>query len=320
MNQKTKIIIDTDPGVDDALAIAFAALHPDLELLGLTTVFGNVSVEQSTVNAGYLVDLLGIKHVPVAKGEAVPSVQTPHGFPDFVHGKNGFGDIEVSYPTDFTPHALSAADFIIKTIHEHPNEVVLVPIGPLTNIALALKKDPSIAHKVKEVVIMGGAAHEKGNVSPAAEANIWNDPHAAQIVFEAPWKIVMVGLDVTWKTIMPDEPMARIAEKSPVVGGFLKKICEFYANFYRNVAGFDGFSVHDPATVMYVTNPELFTTEQGQVEVVKSGAGAGKTFFAPKGQIYAEDYWSKRDNVHVCLAVDKAGVLTLIEKILSTSH
>ncbi|TDR33111.1 nucleoside hydrolase [Hydromonas duriensis] len=320
MTQKTKIIIDTDPGVDDALAIAFAVLHPNLELLGLTTVFGNVSVEQSTVNAGYLLDLLKAKHVPVAKGEGVPSVQKPHSFPDFVHGKNGFGDIAVNYPADFKPVDMSAADFIIKTIHEHPNEVVLVPIGPLTNIALALQKDPTIAHKVKEVVIMGGAAHEKGNVSPGAEANIWNDPHAAQVVFEAPWKVVMVGLDVTWKTIMPDEPMARIAEKSPVVGGFLKEICKFYANFYRTVGGFDGFSLHDPATVMYVTNPELFETEQGQIEVVQSGAGAGKTFFAPKGEVYAEDYWSKRDNAFVCLGVNKSGVLALLEDVLSTGH
>ena len=315
---KYKMIIDTDPGVDDALAIAFAAAHPDIELVGLTTVYGNVSVEQATKNAGFLVDLLGIKHVPVAKGEATPSVQTPHSFPDFVHGKNGFGDIDVDYPSDFAPVAESAADFIVRMINENPNEIILVPIGPLANIGAALKKDPSIAHKVKQVVIMGGAAHVEGNVSPAAEANVWNDPHAAQAVFEAPWPIVMVGLDVTYQTIMPDEPMQRIAAASPVVGGFLQKICAFYANFYRNVAGFDGFSIHDPATVMYVTNPELFTTERGQIEVVKEGAGAGKTFFAPKGRQYAEDYWSKRDNVEVCVKVDKAGVLALIEKVLST--
>lgn len=314
-----KMIIDTDPGVDDALAIAFAALHPKIDLLGLTTVYGNVSVDQATLNAGYLLDLLDARHIPVAKGEAVPSVQAPHSFPDFVHGKNGFGDIDVVYPQDFAPIDESAADFIVRMIHAHPHEIVLVPVGPLANIALALKKDPSIASKVKQVVIMGGAAHVAGNVSPAAEANIWNDPHAAQVVFEAPWPIVMVGLDVTYQTIMPNEPMMRIAAAAPRVGGFLQEICAFYANFYRNVAGFDGFSLHDPATVMYVTNPELFTTQRGQIEVVQSGAGAGKTFFAPKGQMYAEDYWSKRDNVDVCLGVDKQGVLTLIEQVLSTA-
>ncbi|MGL4767007.1 MAG: nucleoside hydrolase [Formosimonas sp.] len=316
---KYKMIIDTDPGVDDALAIAFAAQHPEIELVGLTTVYGNVSVEQATKNAGFLVDLLDIKHVPVAKGEAVPSVQKPHSFPDFVHGKNGFGDIDVNYPTDFAPIDESAADFIVRMINENPGEIVLVPVGPLANIAAALKKDPSIAQKVKQVVIMGGAAHVEGNVSPAAEANIWNDPHAAQVVFEAAWPIVMVGLDVTYQTIMPNEPMERIAAAAPKVGGFLQEICAFYANFYRNVAGFDGFSLHDPATVMYVTNPELFTTVRGQIEVVQDGAGAGKTFFAPKGRQYAEDYWSQRDNVEVCLGVDKAGVLTLIEQILSTA-
>ena len=265
---KYKMIIDTDPGVDDALAIAFAALHPEIELLGLTTVYGNVSVDQATQNAGYLLDLLDQKQVPVAKGEATPSVQTPHNFPDFVHGKNGFGDIDVAYPADFKPVDEHAADFIVRMINENPGEIILVPIGPLANIGLALKKDPSIAHKVKQVVIMGGAAHVAGNVSPAAEANIWNDPHAAQAVFEAPWPIVMVGLDVTYQTIMPNEPMERIAAAAPKVGGFLQQICAFYANFYRNVAGFDGFSLHDPATVMYVTNPELFKTECGQIEVV----------------------------------------------------
>ena len=317
---KYKMIIDTDPGVDDALAIAFAALHPEIELLGLTTVYGNVSVDQATQNAGYLLDLLDQKQVPVAKGEATPSVQTPHNFPDFVHGKNGFGDIDVAYPADFKPVDEHAADFIVRMINENPGEIILVPIGPLANIGLALKKDPSIAHKVKQVVIMGGAAHVAGNVSPAAEANIWNDPHAAQAVFEAPWPIVMVGLDVTYQTIMPNEPMERIAAAAPTVGGFLQQICAFYANFYRNVAGFDGFSLHDPATVMYVTNPELFKTERGQIEVVKEGAGAGKTFFAPKGKMYAEDYWSKRDNVEVCLEVDKVGVLALIEKVLVTAQ
>ena len=317
---KYKMIIDTDPGVDDALAIAFAALHPEIELLGLTTVYGNVSVDQATQNAGYLLDLLDQKQVPVAKGEATPSVQTPHNFPDFVHGKNGFGDIDVAYPADFKPVDEHAADFIVRMINENPGEIILVPIGPLANIGLALKKDPSIAQKVKQVVIMGGAAHVAGNVSPAAEANIWNDPHAAQAVFEAPWPIVMVGLDVTYQTIMPNEPMERIAAAAPKVGGFLQQICAFYAKFYRNVAGFDGFSLHDPATVMYVTNPELFKTERGQIEVVKEGSGAGKTFFAPKGKIYAEDYWSKRDNVEVCLEVDKVGVLALIEKVLVTAQ
>lgn len=317
---KYKMIIDTDPGVDDALAIAFAALHPEIELLGLTTVYGNVSVDQATQNAGYLLDLLDQKQVPVAKGEATPSVQTPHNFPDFVHGKNGFGDIDVAYPADFKPVDEHAADFIVRMINANPGEIILVPIGPLANIGLALKKDPSIAQKVKQVVIMGGAAHVAGNVSPAAEANIWNDPNAAQAVFEAPWPIVMVGLDVTYQTIMPNEPMERIAAAAPKVGGFLQQICAFYANFYRNVAGFDGFSLHDPVTVMYVTNPELFKTERGQIEVVKEGAGAGKTFFAPKGKMYAEDYWSKRDNVEVCLEVDKVGVLALIEKVLVTAQ
>ena len=312
-----KMIIDTDPGVDDALAIAYAALHPEIELLGLTTIFGNVSVDQSTANAGYLLDLLGKKEIPIAKGASVPLKQTPHSFPEFVHGKNGFGDIPVQYPADFKAHELSAADFIVDQINQYPGEITLVPIGPLTNIALALQKDPSIAHKVKQVVIMGGAAFVEGNVSPAAEANLWNDADAGQIVFSAPWNIVMVGLDVTYQTTMPPEGMERIKAASPKVGGFLYDICAHYADFYRNSAGFDSFLLHDPATVMYVTNPELFTTQQGQIDVVVGAAGYGKTFFAPKGRMYAESCWSERDNVQLCTEVDKQGVFKLIEQVLS---
>ena len=312
-----KMIIDTDPGVDDALAIAYAVNHPEIELVGLTTIFGNVSVDQSTVNAGYLLDLLEHKHVPVAKGASVPLKQTPHSFPDFVHGKNGFGDIAVSYPADFEPHALSAADFIIDQINQNPGEIVLVPIGPLTNIALALQKDPSIAHKVKQVVIMGGAAFVEGNVSPAAEANVWNDAHAGQIVFSAPWDIVMVGLDVTYQTLMTMDDMARVKTAAPKTGSFLYDICAHYADFYQNTAGFSGFSLHDPATLMYVTNPELFKTQQGQIDVVVDAAGYGKTFFAPKGRTYAEPCWSERDNVHLCVEVDADGVLKLMEEYLS---
>ena len=312
-----KMIIDTDPGVDDALAIAYACLHPEIELIGLTTIFGNVSVDQSTVNAGYLLDLLDHQHVPVAKGASVPLKQKPHSFPDFVHGKNGFGDIQVQYPADFKPHELSAADFIVEQINKHPGEIVLVPVGPLTNIALALQKDPSIAHKVKQVVIMGGAAFVEGNVSPAAEANLWNDAHAGEIVFSAPWEVVMVGLDVTYQTLMTMDDMARVKAASPKVGGFLYQICAHYADFYQNTAGFSGFSLHDPATLMYVTNPELFKTKQGQIDVVVDAAGYGKTFFAPKGRTYAESCWSERKNVHLCVEVDSKGVLDLMESTLS---
>ncbi|MBT9459425.1 MAG: nucleoside hydrolase [Burkholderiaceae bacterium] len=318
MSTKHTMIIDTDPGVDDALALMLAAYSPEIELLGLTTIFGNVSVEQATKNAGFLVSLMP-KAVPVAQGAATPLVNDLHPYPDFVHGKNGFGDIDVAYPADFTPDPRSAAQFIVDQINARPGEVTLVPVGPLTNIALALHLDPSIKTKVKQVVIMGGAVYRGGNVSPAAEANIWNDVHAAQVVFAADWPIVMVGLDVTHQTVMPETRMNALCANSPKVGGFLAKICEFYANFYRNTAGFDGFCVHDPATVVQVLRPDLFGTERGQIEVVTEGLALGKTLFGPAGFMYAEPGWGKRTNVEVCTTVDSEGVLKFIEDVIRTA-
>ena len=315
MNKKHTLIIDTDPGVDDALALMLAAYSPEIELLGLTTIFGNVSVEQATRNAGFLVSLMP-KPVPVAKGAATPLVNPLHPYPDFVHGANGFGDIAVDYPQAFKPVDQSAAAFIVEQINARPDEITLVPVGPLTNIALALHLDPGIATKVKQLVIMGGAVYKGGNVSPAAEANIWNDTHAAQVVFSADWPIVMVGLDVTHNTVMAESRMNAACANSPKVGAFLAKICEFYANFYRNTAGFDGFCVHDPATVVQILRPDLFTTQRGQVEVVTGGLADGKTLFGPAGLMYAEAGWGKRSNVEVCTHVDGEGVLKVIENAL----
>ena len=318
MNKKHTLIIDTDPGVDDALALMLAAYSPDIELLGLTTIFGNVSVEQATRNAGFLVSLMS-RAVPVAKGAAKPLVNALHPYPDFVHGVNGFGDIAVDYPADFRPVAQSAAQFIVDQINARPGEITLVPVGPLTNIALALHLDPGITAKVKQVVIMGGAVYRGGNVSPAAEANIWNDTHAAQVVFSADWPIVMVGLDVTHDTVMPEARMNAACANSPKVGAFLARICEFYARFYRNTAGFDGFCVHDPATIVQILRPDLFVTQRGQIEVVTEGLALGKTLFGPAGFMYAEPGWGKRSNVEVCTRVDGEGVLKVIEAVLKTA-
>jgi|GEM_PF-4704719 len=183
-----KIIIDTDPGIDDALAILFAFAHPGLDVVGLTTVFGNVPVSLATENALRLVELAGVD-VPVAPGAAKPLLISPRGHADFVHGEDGFGNTH-------TPHSSrearkqGAAEFIVEQVRSAPDAVTLVPVGPLTNIALALKLAPDICEKTR-VVLMGGAVNEPGNCSPVAEANIWQDPHAAEIVFAAKWHVTL---------------------------------------------------------------------------------------------------------------------------------
>jgi inosine-uridine nucleoside N-ribohydrolase len=313
-----KIIIDTDPGIDDAFAILYASYSPQIELLGLTTVFGNVSVEQTTRNAGYLNTLLQTP-VPVAKGAERPLQKGLLGYAEFVHGDDGLGNTGFQPPATFAPEALSAAEFIVEQVNKYPNEVTLVPIGPLTNIALALELDPTIASKAKSVVLMGGAVQEPGNVSPVAEANIWNDPHAAQKVFAASWHIAMVGLDVTHKVTMNDTHTSLIAKHSPTNGGFLHAIGDFYQKFYQTSRDFPGFAVHDPCAVVYVTHPEWFMVDNGQVDVLVDGIGVGQTIFAKQEMSYVSDYWKQRGNVSVPMMVNSEAVLDELITVLSNA-
>ncbi len=312
------IIIDTDPGIDDAFAIALAHYSPAIEILGLTTVFGNVSVAQSTDNAAALNALLGSDY-PIAAGCGLPLQQAPNDFPDFVHGHNGFGDVDYTVPP-YTAQPVDAADFIIETLRARPGEVTLVPIGPLSNIAMALHREPRVAQWAKGVVLMGGAGTVGGNVSPVAEANIWNDAAAAQKVFEASWEIVMVGLDVTHRVVMPRTAAQALAESSPKVGGFLAEISDFYANFYESTRGFAGFCVHDPTAIAYIIDPSLFGTRRGLVEVTTSGPGIGQTIFAETGkEEYPDPIWASRSNVSLCTEVQGDDILELIQSTLGAA-
>src|SRR5210317_1441095 len=207
-----KMIIDTDPGIDDAMAIFTAMAHPQIELLGLTTTYGNVSVDQATTNALKLVEMAGLD-IPVAKGVATPWFKPLAPFPDFVHGADGFGNLNLSAPQR-SAVSQSAAQFIVEQVNKHPGEISLVAIGPLGNLATALHLDPELPNKVKQVVIVGGVIAADGNVSPVAEANILSDPHAADRVFAAPWKLVMVGLDVTHQIMVPRGLFDEIAEQN----------------------------------------------------------------------------------------------------------
>ena len=274
-----KIIIDTDPGIDDAMAIHLAFAHPGLEVLGLTTVFGNVHVEKATRNALRLVEMAG-EDCPVAGGAAAPLVRPaePPGY--YVHGDEGFGDVPAE-PPQGRPHALDAADFIVETMRNHPGEVTLVPIGPLTNVATALRRDPAIAGKVRGVVLMGGAIGVRGNVTEWAEANVWHDPHAAAEVLAADWPVTMVGLDVTERTRCGPMDFARIADHSPVIGGFLDRAVQFYFAWHRRKGVEDGCFLHDPSAVLAVAEPALFSVHRVPVRVVTEGDQIGRTVTDP---------------------------------------
>jgi inosine-uridine nucleoside N-ribohydrolase len=210
-----------------------------------------------------------------------------------------------------------AAELIVEMAHEYPGELTLVPVGPLTNLALALRLEPRLPDLVARVVLMGGAARVSGNVSPVAEANISGDPHAADAVFQAGWPVVMVGLDVTTALRMPDEVLERVAAGEPKVGGFVFDISRFYKRFYESFGVSGGFYVHDPSAVAYVIDPTLFETEAARVRVDTDGLGLGQTIAAFGTPPEFWEPWTGAPEVLVCVRVDGARFLELFESTLT---
>lgn len=295
-----KLIIDTDPGIDDAMAIFYAAAAPEISLLGLTTVFGNVTTQIATRNALRLLEAADLQ-VPVAHGAEAPLSLPPFSPSAQVHGDEGFGDIPAQQPIG-APVAEEAADFLTRMAREHRGELVLCPIGPLTNIALAIQRDPEFVKNLKRIVIMGGSLEEGGNITAHAEANIYHDPHAADVVFASGADLVMVGLDVTHQILCTAADFSLIAARSPALGRMLQKMSEFYLNFYETVGKFDGCSLHDPAAVIACSHPTLFEVKKLPVRVSCTGETSGATVEADKGS---------RAATSVCLKVDAQAVKTL---------
>ncbi|MEM7060156.1 MAG: nucleoside hydrolase [Pseudomonadota bacterium] len=297
-----KILIDTDPGIDDAMAIHLAFAHPGLEVVGLTSVFGNVHVPVATRNALALVEMAGAA-CPVAEGAAAPLVQDLQPPAYFVHGDDGFGNSGVIEPQG-TPDPRSAAQFIVDTVNAAPGQVHLCPVGPLTNISLALRLDPSIVSKVAGVTIMGGAVECGGNVNEWVEANIWNDPHAAAEVLATDWPMTLVGLDVTETVRCTPEDFAGLAGASPKIGGFLNRAVQFYFEWHKSKphygqGPFEGCFMHDPTAVLAITNPELFDIKEIPVKVITEGEQIGRTVADPSAGTRP---------VRVCLGADREAV------------
>lgn len=311
-----KIIIDTDPGVDDAMAIFFALHSPELEVIGLTTIFGNVDTALATTNALRLLEIAGRTDIPVAKGADDPIAVPFGGGVAFVHGDDGQGNVFLDVPGN-TAIDQTAAAFIVEQIMRAPGEVTLVPIGPLTNIALALRLEPRIAQHVREVVIMGGSAFAPGNVSPGAEANIHNDPEAADVVFSARWQVTMVGLDVTHKVNMTSADLAEYAANSDPTAQHIARIVPHYQRFFERVNGIDGIFIHDSSAIAYLIDPTLFqTVERPLVVETARGISRGKTW-AILGHEEIPSTWSGRPNVRICTEVDGR---RLVELELSRMH
>ncbi len=323
MTQTTKIIFDTDPGVDDAMALYYALAHPAIELVGITTTFGNVTVEQAAINALYLTRIAG-RRMPVTQGVKTPWLKAPGVPPGFIHGDDGLGNLPSRQPISDTLDPRSSAEFIVDMARRHPGEITLVAVGPLGNLAAALKLEPRLPQLVREVVIMGGTILEPGNVSPVAEANIWNDPHAADQVFTAGWKLTMVGLDVTHQVIMGVPLFERIAaQQRHVATDTLLHAVRFYANFYSGLyphlaAEHGPFSFgHDVLAFVAITNPELFKTRSGAIRVATEGPANGQTMMNRRTFIdYPQPGWGGVAPTTVCMEVDAAACNVVFEKAL----
>ena len=265
----TKIILDCDPGHDDAVAMLLAWGSPEIELLGVTTVAGNQTIDKVTRNALSVARVAGITGVPFAQGSARPLVREIETA-GAIHGESGLDGPVLPEPAirlDPRP----AAQFIVDTVMAAvPGEITLVPTGGLTNIALAARLEPRIIPRVKEVVLMGGGVHE-GNWSAVAEFNIVIDPEAAAIVFGAGWPVTMVGLDVTHQAIATPEVQAAIARVGTRPAAFVGELMRFFEKAYRNAQGFPHPPVHDPVAVAYVIDPTLMRTVRAPIAIETRG-------------------------------------------------
>ncbi len=306
-----KILIDTDPGIDDSMAILFALRSPELEVVALTTVFGNTDVDHCSQNALRLVELEGHGDIPVARGAAKPLVQPLRGLGTHVHGEDGMGNTHQPEPRGRL-QPIPAAQLIVEMATAMPGELTLIPVGPLTNIALALLLEPRLPLFVKEVIIMGGSAYDRGNATPAAEANIVNDAHAASIVFSAGWPLTMVGLDVTQKTIMNPDYLASLFRIDNPATRLISQILPFYQAYFERFHGLGGcIHTHDPSAIAYAIDPTLFDCKQMPVYVETEGRTSGDTVPDPRRQ------WLESPLTNVCLGVDSERLLALYHQRLT---
>ncbi|MDA9122090.1 nucleoside hydrolase [Paracoccaceae bacterium] len=261
-----KIIIDTDPGQDDAVAILLALASPELKILGITTVAGNVPLNLTTKNALIITEMAGREDINVYAGCDSP-LYRPLITAENVHGATGLDGPKLINPTKKVKED-HAVDFIIKTLRDHtPNTVTLCPLGPLTNIATAFKKAPDIISRVKQVVLMGGAYFEVGNVTPTAEFNIFVDPEAASYVFNLGLDLVIMPLDVTHKALTTPERIDKFNKLNTKCGTFVAEMTAFFERFDKDKYGTEGAPLHDPCVIAYLLNPEIFSGKRINVEI-----------------------------------------------------
>jgi inosine-uridine nucleoside N-ribohydrolase len=304
----TKILFDTDPGHDDAIALLLALASPEVEVLGVTTVAGNQTLEKTTANALKILEFVHRTDVPVHAGAARPLVREQWAAA-YVHGESGLDGPDLPDPRT-KPADRHAVDFLAAQLEEH-DDVVVVPVGPLTNIGLLLAKYPGIEQRIGRIVLMGGAIAE-GNVTPAAEFNIWADPEAAHRVFTSGADVTMVGLDVTHKALLKPDKVKELREGSRV-GTLVGELYDFYHGHHERMYGWEGSPVHDALAVAHVIRDDFLTTEHRHVQVdIGPAPGRGRTYV---------DLWKRtgdEPNAHVGVDVDGPGFIdVLVDRLRS---
>lgn len=303
MTVPTPIVVDCDPGHDDAIALLLALASPELELLGVTTVAGNQTLAKTTANALRVLELVGRGAVPVAAGADRPLAREL-SVAAYVHGESGL-DGPALPPAAGSPVEQHAVDFLAEAVLASQRPVTVVPTGPLTNIALFLARHPEAAERVERIVLMGGAIAE-GNVTPAAEFNVWADPEAAWRVFESGLDVTMIGLDVTHKALLTPPYVERLRAAGDV-GRFVAELHDFFVGFHRETYGFEGAPIHDAVAVAHVLRPGLVETVHRRVDVdCESRLCRGRTVV---------DLWRRTGdspNAHVGVDIDAPAFLELL--------
>lgn len=308
MSEKMKLIIDCDPGHDDAIAILLAAGNPNVEVLAITTVAGNAEVEKTSVNALKVCEI-GSLDIPVAKGAGQPLVRKRETAPE-IHGDSGMDGPLLPEPTK-TLVDEHAVDLIIRELLNSDGDITLVPTGPLTNIALAMVKEPRILPKIQEIVLMGGALF--GNKTPAAEFNIYVDAEAAKVVFESGVPITMAGLELTHQAMATPDIVDRIQAIDNPVSDFIVDLLKFFRGTYKEVFDFPGAPIHDACAVAYCIDPTVFTTKLQRVDVETKGEFTyGMTVVDVFGVM------GREPNVKVAQVLDKEKFWAMLEDALKT--
>jgi len=309
----TRVIIDTDPGIDDAQAILFALFCGEFEIDALTSVFGNVPAKTAAANVLRLLEMAGRPEIPVYLGAVEPLVRRRLYYAPEVHGKRGFGDLKLPPPRGKIQKNYAAVE-LARRIVQAPGEITILALGPLTNIALALRLEPQFVKHVREIIFMGGIVAGHGNVSAVATANVLNDSEAAKIVFNAGFRcLTMVGQDVTRPTRMLPERRERLRQAGGEIAEFLYEITRYYGNSYTREQ-IPGFPVHDLLVMIYALRPALFKTRLLHVDVETEGAlteGMTVADFRPYSKV--------KPNVNVCLKADANAIFDWYEKVIMTA-